>query len=116
MNEYIFERIDYERDDKWVMKDFFNSLNLQGKFIYGVSKAIDKCGFVINEIYCHFPDIEEIDPDFHFEGMMFGVWEGEIIVPEAVGFTYIRLACEKYLQLHPEDTDQVSALLTKIPS
>ncbi|MEB6380849.1 ribonuclease toxin immunity protein CdiI [Leclercia adecarboxylata] len=116
MNEYLFEKIDYEHDHEWVLKSFFNSLHLQNRFIYGIDNIIERHGFVINETYCHYPDLQDIDPEFHFDGIMFGVWDGEIIVPESVGFKYIYLACEKYLQLHPEDTDKVKALLAKIPS
>ncbi|MFP1741060.1 ribonuclease toxin immunity protein CdiI [Lonsdalea quercina] len=116
MNEYLFKKIDYENDNGWVLKDFFNSLYLQGKFLYGVNNIIKRCGFVINETYLHYPDLQDIDPEFHFEGIMFGVWEGEIIVSEDVGLKYTRLACEKYLQLHPEDTDKVNELLAELPS
>ncbi len=115
MNEYLFELIDYEKDDEWVLKDFFNSLHLQGKFLYGVDKIKKKQGFVINETYFHYPDLQGIDPDLHFEGMMFGVWEGEIIVSEETGFKYINLACERYLQLHPEDAEKINELMTNIP-
>ncbi|WP_166296714.1 ribonuclease toxin immunity protein CdiI, partial [Photorhabdus tasmaniensis] len=34
---------------------------------------------------------------------------------EETCYHYVRLACEKYLKLHPEDTDKVNELLTKIP-
>ncbi|GKW05510.1 ribonuclease toxin immunity protein CdiI [Pectobacterium carotovorum] len=115
MNEYIFSRIDYDSDPLWVVKDFFNSLNLSQRLVWGVESIIKRNGFVINETYCHFPDFEDADPECHFEGIMFGVWEGEIIVPESVGFNYVKLACEKYLQLHPEDTEKVNALLAQIP-
>jgi len=115
MNEYLFEKIDYENDGEWVLKDFFNSLNLQGKLLYGVDNIIKRCGFVINETYCHYPDLQDIDPDFHFEGIMFGVWEGEIVVSEKVGFEYVRLACENYVKLHPEDKEKINELLAKIP-
>ncbi|HDM8289233.1 TPA: hypothetical protein P0N70_000960 [Yersinia enterocolitica] len=39
----------------------------------------------------------------------------EVIVPESVDFKYVKLACEKYLQLHPEDTDKVKTLLAQLP-
>lgn len=115
MNEYIFEKIDYDNDNAWVLKDFFNSLHLQNRLIYGVDNIIKRCGFVINETYCHYPDLQDVDPDFHFEGVMFGVWEGEVIVSEDIGFKYARLACEKYLKLHPEDSEKVNSLLAKLP-
>ncbi|KJP11530.1 hypothetical protein YA33_03520 [Klebsiella aerogenes] len=77
---------------------------------------INKIGCGVNETYCSFPDFEDPDPECHFEGIMFGVWDGELIVPEFVGFKYVRLACEKYIQLHPEDTEKVNELLAKIPA
>ncbi|AJJ27263.1 TPA: ribonuclease toxin immunity protein CdiI [Yersinia enterocolitica] len=70
-----------------------------------------KIGCGVNEAYCLFPDLDDSDPECHFDGIMFGVWEGEVIVPESVGFEYVKLACEKYLQLHPEDTNKVKTLL-----
>jgi len=116
MNEYIFERIDYDNDSEWVVKDFFNSMNLQSKFLWSLPFIINKIGCGVNETYCSFPDLEDPDPECHFEGIMFGVWGGEIIVPESVGFNYVKLACEKYLRLHPEHTARVNELLAQIPS
>ena len=115
MNEYIFNKIDCDNDKYWVIKSFFNSLNLSEKLLDGVSNIINRTGFVINEMYCHFPDLNNYDPEWHFEGIMFGVCEDEIVVPESVGFDYVRLACEKYLQLHPEDSAKVSTLLAQLP-
>ncbi|CNE60293.1 ribonuclease toxin immunity protein CdiI [Yersinia bercovieri] len=114
MNEYIFKKIDYGNDKYSVIKDFFNSLNLSNDLVYGVKNIVNRNGFVINEIYCHFPDLDDPDPECHFEGIMFGVWDSEIIVPESVGFEYVRLACEKYLQLHPEDINKVNTLLAQL--
>lgn len=42
MNEYIFERIDYNNDPEWVVKDFFNSMNLQSKFLWSLPFIIKK--------------------------------------------------------------------------
>ncbi|MNG75192.1 hypothetical protein D3C79_336910 [compost metagenome] len=116
MNEYLFENIDCCNDNEWVLKEFFNSLHLQDRLIDGVGNIIKRCGFVINETYCHYPDLQDVDPDFHFEGIMFGVWGGEIIVSEDIGFKYARLACEKYLNRHPEDSEKVNSLLAKLPT
>ena len=115
MNEYIFRQIDYDNDPEWVIKDFFNSMNLYGRFIWTVKNIISKTGFVVDETFCSYPDWNDSDPESHFEGIMFGVWEGELIVTESVAFKYTRLACEKYLQLHPEDTDKINELLVKMP-
>ncbi|MBG5690493.1 ribonuclease toxin immunity protein CdiI, partial [Pseudomonas aeruginosa] len=40
--------------------------------------------------------------------------EDTIVVSEAVCSKFIRLACEKYLQRHPEDTEKVKELLDKL--
>ncbi|QBH95500.1 hypothetical protein EKN56_03200 [Limnobaculum zhutongyuii] len=115
MNEYIFESIDYKNDPEWVVKYYFNSMHLQGKFIFMLPYLLNKVGCCVNEAYCSFPDFEDPDPECYFEGMMFGVWGGEVIVSESVGFNYARLACEKYLQLYPEDTEKVNTLLVQLP-
>lgn len=39
-NEYIFEKTNYNNDNEWIIMDFFNSLNLQNKFIYGIDSII----------------------------------------------------------------------------
>ncbi|WP_392558889.1 ribonuclease toxin immunity protein CdiI [Orbus mooreae] len=115
MNEYLFEHIDYDNDPEWVIKDFFNSMNLQNKFLWMLPYLINKIGCGVNETYCNFPDWNDQDSECHFEGIMFGVWGGEIIVSEQIGFKYIRIACKKYLSLHPEDTEEINELLAKIP-
>lgn len=115
MNEYLFEMIDYNNDPNWVIKDFFNSLNLSERIIDSVEKMINRCGFVINETYCHFPDFTDPDSELHFEGIMFGVWEGEIIVSDAIGYKYAKLACEKYLYFHPDKKEEVTYLMNRLP-
>lgn len=116
MNEYIFESIDYDHDPEWVIKDFFNSMNLQCKFMDMLPSLIHGIGCVVNDTYCSFPDLEDPDPECHFEGMLFGVWEGEIIVFKLVGFNYTRFARKKYIQLHPEDSEKVNSLLAQLPN
>ncbi|MDE1483439.1 ribonuclease toxin immunity protein CdiI [Xenorhabdus bovienii] len=111
----LFEKIDYDNDSEWVMKEFFNSLYTQGKFLWALPHILKKSGCGVNETYCVFPDFDDPDPEYHFDGITFGVWEGEIIVPESVGFDYVKLACDKYLQLHPEDKDKINALLDQLP-
>ncbi|EQB97822.1 hypothetical protein B738_28677 [Photorhabdus temperata subsp. temperata M1021] len=60
------------------------------------------------------------DEDEHFEGVQFTVGypptdEDTIIVSEETCYHCVRLACKKYLELHPEDADKVNELLAKIP-
>lgn len=114
MTEYLFNCTDYENDPEWVVKEFFNSINLQGKFLWMLQFLVNRVGCGANETYCSFPDFQDSDPKCHFEGVMFGVWNGEIVVTESVGLNYTLLACKSYLKLHPEDLDKVNDLIDKI--
>ncbi|MEV1470663.1 ribonuclease toxin immunity protein CdiI [Pseudomonas aeruginosa] len=69
--------------------------------------------------YCNFPDENSPFDEEHFEGVEFSYGyppkdEDTIVVSEAVCSKFIRLACEKYLQRHPEDTEKVKELLDKL--
>ncbi|HFO6612835.1 TPA: ribonuclease toxin immunity protein CdiI, partial [Escherichia coli] len=80
-----------------------------------------KESYILDGIYCNFPDMNSYDESEHFEGVEFAVGyppdeDDIVIVSEETCFEYVRLACEKYLQLHPEDTEKVNKLLSKIPS
>lgn len=41
--------------------------------------------------------------------------DGTIIVSESTCYHYVRLACEKYIELQAEDTNQIAELLAKMP-
>ena len=114
MGEYVFEDIDYNNDPDWVVKEFFNSINLCGRFLDSVEKILDRRGFVINETYFYPPDLNGADPDLYFDGLMFGVWEGEVVVPESAALEYLIAACERYVVLHPKDADKVKSLLVRL--
>ncbi|HHR1265238.1 TPA: ribonuclease toxin immunity protein CdiI [Klebsiella oxytoca] len=114
MSEYIFEKVDCDNDPEWVVKEFFNSLNLSGNLHFGVERIVDKCGFGIEDTYCHFPDLEGSDPDFYFQGIMFGVWGGEIVVDELTGYKYTLMASEKYCLIHPEEKHKFERLMNKL--
>lgn len=114
LSEYIFKEVDYANDEFWVVKEFFNSINMSNKFLYGLSLLADGIGFCFDEAYFYFPNLEGSD-ELRFDGLMFGIFDGETIVSEVDGYSLVRLACEKYLQLHPEDTAKVKELLVNLP-
>ncbi|MHC8310449.1 ribonuclease toxin immunity protein CdiI [Pseudomonas sp. GT1P32] len=116
LSEYLFKWVDCGNDEFWVVKEFFNSINMSKKFLCGLSLLTDGIGFCFDEAYFHLPDLDGSDDELRFDGLMFGVFDGETIVSEADGYSLVRLACEKYLQLHPEDTTKVNELLAKLPA
>ncbi|WP_235577532.1 ribonuclease toxin immunity protein CdiI [Pseudomonas aeruginosa] len=76
-------------------------------------------GFSTDGAYCNFPDKNSLFEEEHFEGGEFAYGyppkdEDVVIVSEAVCSEYIRLACEKYLQPHPEDSVKVRSILDQL--
>ncbi|HHL2558375.1 TPA: ribonuclease toxin immunity protein CdiI [Yersinia enterocolitica] len=81
---------------------------------------VERTSFHVDGAYCNFPDMNSCYEEEHFDGVEFAYGyppeeDDTITVSEEVCFNYVRLACEKYLQLHPEDTDKVRILLTQLP-
>lgn len=113
-NKQLFEGIDYENDPDWVIKEFFNSIYSQHKFLWALPFILKRYGCCVNKTDCTFPDLDDPDPMYPFEEIMFSVYAGEIIVPESVGFNYVRLACERYINIHPDDQITVNDLLMQI--
>lgn len=64
----LFNLLDVECDPEWIVKEFFNSVYLQGEFISVVNGISEKRSQIINEDYCLFPDWDSPDLDLHFNG------------------------------------------------
>lgn len=103
MNKYIFENVDQKKDSNWIVKDFFNSVNLRGKFILVIPFIIQRIGCCVEESFCNFPDKESNDPDEKFEGINFGIYGAEVIVSENIGFTLTKEACYRFMKLYSND-------------
>ncbi|MEZ0192327.1 ribonuclease toxin immunity protein CdiI [Ralstonia solanacearum] len=107
----LFDAGGFCNDLDRIVKSFFNSIYDQGRFVWALKLLVKKQGCVINEDYCLFPDVEGADPSFHFEGVMFGGPDGEVIVSEEQYDEYLNLACERYIGLCPNDFRDVGEIL-----
>ena len=62
--------------------------------------------FFVEGTYCFYPDFNSPDPRDHFLGIEFASGfddpEWTVYVPEKVCFAYAKKACERFLELHPE--------------
>ena len=62
--------------------------------------------FYVEGTYCFYPDFNSPDPRDHFLGIEFASGfddpEWTVYVPEKVCFAYAKQACERFLELHPE--------------
>ncbi|EPN2885358.1 ribonuclease toxin immunity protein CdiI [Pseudomonas aeruginosa] len=108
-----------ESDPYWVVKGYFDRMYDDGYFIEAVGYIVKKWGVSTDGAYCNFPDGNSPFDEEHFEGGEFSYGyppkdEDTIVVSEAVCSKFIRLACENYLQRHPEDTEKVKELLDKL--
>lgn len=104
-----------------VVVGYFNVMHSDCRFLDAVENIIQKASFVLDGAYCFFPDMDSCDEEEHFEGVQFVVGyplsEGDaVVVSEEICYRYVRLACERYLKFHPEDTDKVNELLLALPT
>jgi hypothetical protein len=109
----IFENTDATEDSDRPVIEFINSIYAQNKFLWALPLIVSKRGCVVNEDYCLFPDWTDPDPEFHFEGVMFGGVNGEAVIGEDSCSKYIDEACTRYLRLHPSDRVKISDILKK---
>lgn len=68
---------------------------------------VDKDAFYLERVGCYYPEWNSPDPELYFEGVRFeigGISEIECRadVPEEVAFFYLKKACERFMELHPE--------------
>ncbi|CNC40229.1 Uncharacterised protein [Yersinia frederiksenii] len=120
MSKILFELSDNNSNVDSVIKTYFNIMYSDEYFLDAIYHIVRKAGFSTDGAYCNFPDINSYYEEEHFEGVEFACGyppeeDDTIIVSEKICFSYVRLACEKYLQLHPEDSAKVSTLLAQLP-
>ncbi|MCO6540641.1 MAG: ribonuclease toxin immunity protein CdiI [Gilliamella sp.] len=117
MNNKLFDNYDLNVHE--IITTYFNIMYSDGQFLETIYYLINKIGFSTDGAYCYFPDMNSYDENDHFKGIGFDIGyppteDDKIIVSEETFYYYVRLACEKYLKIHPEDTNKINKLLAKI--
>ena len=95
--------VDFEGDPHWIVKEFFNSIYQQDRFLWALPLIVEKKGCGVNEEFCFFPDLKDPDPVYHFAGVTFGTMDDEVIISEEQCNAYLKEACDRYLEYNPED-------------
>lgn len=111
MKNQLFESIDFDNDPYWIVKEFFNSIYEQGRFLWALPLIFEKKGCAVNKEYCFFSDLNDSDPSSHFSGVMFGTFEDQVIVSSERCLVYLKIACDRYLEENPEDRSLVTSIL-----
>ncbi|MBP2851617.1 ribonuclease toxin immunity protein CdiI [Dickeya oryzae] len=120
MNQELFGQPYDNNDPHWIIKAYFDRMYGDGFFLRTIELLTHKGALNTDGAYCHFPDMNSYYEEEHFEGVEFAYGyppeeDDTIIVSEETCFKYVRLACEKYLQKHPEDEAKIKSLLEKMP-
>ncbi|MGK3144639.1 ribonuclease toxin immunity protein CdiI [Pantoea sp. C2G6] len=120
MIKELFTQQDLDDGLNLIAASYFDRMYEDGDFIEALELFSSGGSLNKDGAYCNFPDMNSFDESEHFEGVEFAVGyppsEAEtVIVSEETCYHYVRLACERYLKLHPEDTKKVNELLAKMP-
>ncbi|MCT9978150.1 ribonuclease toxin immunity protein CdiI [Acinetobacter sp. I-MWF] len=100
------------------VKSYFDLMYNEGRFLDAIENIIDRESYMLDGIYCFFPDMNSSEEEEHFEGVQFAIGyppssENTVTVSEEICCKFVRLACEKFLNLHPECTNDVNVILKK---
>lgn len=119
-SKHLFERPLSRTDDiDSTIKEYFDVMYDSNRFIEAIDNITQKQSYMIDGIYCFFPDWNSYDKNEHFYGVQFAIAyppeEDDILtVSEEVCYQYVRLACDKYLQLHPEFQELIESYLERV--
>lgn len=113
MQKNIFDTVDSRSDADWIVKEFFNSIYSQGRFLWALPLILEKKGCGVNEDYCFFPDLADPDPEYHFCGVKIGLMDDEVVITDEELSRFVRQACDSYTFLHPEHKQQVADILAR---
>lgn len=91
---------------------YFDRMYEGNKFLEAIELLSKRWTLNVDGAYCNFPDMHSFDESEHFEGVEFAVGyppsEAEtVIVSEESLYHYIRLACERFVDLHPEESEKI---------
>jgi len=116
MNNELFGQPYDRKNPYWILESFFDRMHGEGYFIKTIIYIIGRNSFHLDGAYCSFPDLNSCYEEDHFEGIEYAYGyppenDSTIIVSENICSKYIKIACAKYLNLHPEDSAEIQVIL-----
>jgi hypothetical protein len=116
----LFEHIDYDNDPLQIVKKALNEFNNSHFPRFVESLVIYKEGGGGEHGGCRFAkalDESELYADYNgvpFEGVECWSYDDqEIIVSEHEFYKCLKLACDKYIELHPETRDELEQIMSQ---
>ncbi|MCL6373513.1 ribonuclease toxin immunity protein CdiI [Pectobacterium versatile] len=121
MKKELFRQQDIDSGLNLIIVSYFNRMYEEDRFLEAIKLLSRKWTLNVDGAYCNFPDMNSYDESEHFEGVEFAIGyppteDETVIVSEEICYQYVRLACEKYVKIHPEDAEKIKNLLDKTPN
>lgn len=122
MKPNLFQKIDYANDAFWIVKEALNSLD-SSSFPKAINYFLNDTGYGNDGGGCDFPgdlDEHEIYHDYGgkpFEGVrcyyLGGFEEEEVIVSKEEFFDILKIACQRYIEIHPDQKDELEKIMSQ---
>ncbi|MFY3705932.1 ribonuclease toxin immunity protein CdiI [Achromobacter dolens] len=105
-------------DELWVVKAYFEFMYKDGYFFDAMKNISKKWGFSTDTVSCSFPDKNSLFKESHFDGVefSFGAYPSDevVVVSESACLEIAKLACMRYLELHPDCSEKINAVIEKL--
>ncbi|MGJ7527316.1 ribonuclease toxin immunity protein CdiI [Variovorax sp. GB1P17] len=99
-----------------LIKCFFEYVHQQGALMRVLDALTQRISYVYNEEGCWFPDPDDPDPYFHFEGVKFGLVDESaiVVISEAECWQYVRQVAKVYAAECETNAVAVARMLARI--
>ncbi|MES2298962.1 MAG: ribonuclease toxin immunity protein CdiI [Pseudomonadota bacterium] len=114
MKDIPFKISSWRDDPHWMVKRFLNYVYEQNVLIDALDQITQRHGFDYNLEFCFFPDRNNPNPIYHFEGVTFGICDDEVIITEAECWKYVREVAAFYIARNKADAATVTMILKRI--
>lgn len=95
---------------------FLDYVYQQGALVHVLDVVTQRSNYVYNEEGCWFPDLEDPDPFFHFEGVKFGLVDESaiVVIPETDCWRYFQQFVRAKVELDDADMTAIERMLARV--
>jgi CDI immunity protein len=111
----LFESINYEEDQYWVIKEYLNTLN-DGNFYDRILFLANGKGQSTECAACIFPDDVKDEGEEVYDGIFCCYFDDNIVVAQEKFKELLKIACERYLVIHQNSKhkEEIKIIINKI--
>jgi hypothetical protein len=99
-----------------LVESFFDYVHQQGALARVLDAVTQRTSFVYNDEGCWFPDTEDPDPFFHFEGVKFGLVDESamVVISEAECWQYVEQFVKSAVRNGDADAIAIPRMLARV--